>query len=196
MPEQRRVDPINRFNRWLLSARQAGNPKAEAGALATSDGRGRPSVRFVLLKGADSRGFVFYTDTRSEKGRDLHENPFASLAFYWDEIARQVRVSGPVEPVTGPEADAYWASRPRASRISATASRQSAPVKDREQILSVVRKLRQEFGRRDIPRPSYWSGFRIVPKRIEFWTQGAHRLHQRELFVRSGRKWRYVILQP
>jgi pyridoxamine 5'-phosphate oxidase len=196
MPERRRIDPVGRFNRWLLRARRSGNPKAEAGALATTGGRGRPSVRFVLVKQADARGFVFYTDMRSEKGRDLRQNPFASIAFYWDEIARQVRVSGRVEPVTVAEADSYWASRPRESRISATASTQSAPLKDREQLLSAARKLRREFARRDIPRPPYWSGFRIVPSRIEFWTQGPHRLHRRELFVKSGEKWKYTMLQP
>ena len=190
------VDPICRFNQWLLNARQAGNPKAEAGALATSDGPGRPSVRFVLLKQADSRGFVFFTDTRSEKGRELRENPFASLAFYWDETTRQVRISGPVEAVTESEADAYWATRPRESQLSASVSRQSAELKDRARLVAAVKKARQSFARREIPRPGYWSGYRLVPERIEFWTQGAHRLHRRELFVKHGTRWARVLLQP
>ncbi len=190
------IDPVSRFNQWLVRARQAGNPIPQAAALATSDRRGRPAVRFVLLKGADSRGFVFYTDMRSDKGRELRRNPFAALAFYWDETGRQVRVNGRVEPVSGPEADDYWASRPRASRISATVSTQSAGLTSRAELLAAAQKVRQSFAHREIPRPAYWSGFRLVPKRVEFWTRGANRMHRRELFARIGGKWKRSLLQP
>ncbi len=196
MPEKTQIDPIARFNRWLTQARRAGSTKAEAAALATSDQTGHPSVRFVLLKGADSRGFVFYTDTRSEKGRELRSNPYASIAFYWNETEKQVRVSGRVEPVSEPEADEYWASRPRESRISATVSTQSAILESRQHLLSAAQKARRSLAYRDIPRPAYWSGFRIIPQRIEFWTQGPYRLHKRELFQRAGAKWKCFLLQP
>lgn len=189
-------NPIARFNRWLEQARRAGVALAEAMALATADRRGRVSVRFVLVKQADEHGFVFYTDMRSRKGRELGENPYASLAFYWDPTGKQVRIDGPVEKVSEEEADAYWATRPRQSRLSASASRQSAVIEDRRGLVAMVEGLRQKFKGAPIPRPAYWSGFRLRPDAIEFWIRRSHRLHERELFVRAARGWKRLQLQP
>lgn len=168
----------------------------EAMALATAERRGRVSVRFVLVKQADERGFVFYTDMRSRKGCELRQNPYASLAFYWDPSGKQVRIDGPVEQVSAEEADAYWATRPRQSRLAASASRQSAVLADRRELLATVERLKRKFKRAAIARPSYWSGFRLRPQAIEFWTRRSHRLHERELYVRTSRGWKRSRLQP
>jgi pyridoxamine 5'-phosphate oxidase len=165
-------------------------------ALATAAGGGKTSVRFVLLKGIDERGFVFFTDTRSRKGRELDGNQFASLAFYWHPKGRQVRVEGRVEKVTPAEADAYWPTRPRQSRLAASASHQSARLYSRVKLLERCKQLAREFRGRDIPRPPYWTGFRVRPDAIEFWTNRAHRLHHREIYTRRARGWRRELLQP
>ena len=188
-------DPVRLFSRIYAKARKR-VPLYEAGALATADSRGRPSVRFVLLKGADESGFVFYTNTRSRKGRDLKRNPYASLAFYWDQIGKQVRIDGPAKLVSNREADAYWASRPWQSRLGGIASQQSRPMSSRAVLLWRVMLLKLKHPGRDIPRPKHWTGYRIVPERIEFWHRGVYRLHKRVLFTRSGRAWRRQILQP
>jgi pyridoxamine 5'-phosphate oxidase len=189
-------DPIRRFQRWLAQARQAGVPLPEAMALATADRRGRPSVRYVLLKGADARGFVFYTNRRSAKARDLRENARAAVAFYWDATGRQVRCEGRVTEVSPAEADAYWASRPRGSQIASTVSQQSAPLQSSAALVARYRELLREYDGMEVPRPDAWNGFRIVPERIEFWTRREPRLHKRELFVRSRGGWRMKLLQP
>lgn len=189
-------DPIAEFQRLLRRAREAQIPLPERMALATADGQGRPSVRFVLLKQVDERGFVFFTDDRSHKGRDLEANPRAAAAFYWNPLGKQVRVEGTVEPVSRAEADAYWETRPRGKRLAARASRQSAPLVDRKWLLARWETMKQKFRGVDVSRPPYWQGFRIVPESIEFWTHREHRLHQRELFVRSGRSWKKRLLQP
>src|SRR5262245_51938389 len=183
------TDPIARFRRWYReAARKADLPDACALATATRDGR--PSVRFVLLKGADAGGFVFFTDARSRKGGELRANPRAALAFYWHEAGRQVRVEGRVREVAGAEADAYWATRPRGSRLSAWASRQSAPIASRADLRRALLRLEARHRGAGIPRPAYWRGFRIVPEAIEFWVRGAYRLHFREKFLRRGGRWR------
>ncbi len=191
-----RADPIAKFLRWYAAARRARVPLADAMALATVGRSGTPSVRFVLLKGIGPRGFVFFTDTRSRKGRELDARPRASLAFYWHATGKQVRVEGQIEPVSAEEADAYWATRPRDSRLAASVSMQSAPMRSHAWLLARWRRLRRELGGRAIPRPVRWSGFRLVPGSIEFWTRGAHRLHLREDFVRTRRGWRRRLLQP
>jgi pyridoxamine 5'-phosphate oxidase len=165
-------------------------------ALATADRRGRPSVRYVLLKGADPRGFVFYTNTRSAKARDLRANRRAAIAFYWDATGRQVRCEGRVTEVSPAEADAYWASRPRGSQVASAVSRQSAPLESNEFLMARYRELLRSYEGAQVPRPEVWSGFRIVAERIEFWTRREPRLHRRELFVRSGGKWTMKLLQP
>ena len=165
-------------------------------ALATAGGRGAPSVRFVLLKGADRRGFVFFTDGRSRKGRELRASARAAVAFYWNRLGKQVRIEGRVEEVSPAEADTYWATRPRASQLAALASEQSAALAGRRALIARWTELRRRYRRRPVPRPPTWTGFRLVPASIEFWTHRAHRLHERELFVRTRAGWRRQLLQP
>lgn len=188
--------PVNRFKRWLEAARRAGEPLPEATALATADPAGGVAVRFVLLKGIDARGFVFYTDLRSRKGRHLIRNPRAALGFYWHKTGRQVRMEGTVERVTDAEADAYWSTRPVKSAISASVSWQSTGLSSRTSLVRAARALHRRLQGRRPPRPSRWTGLRVVPRKIEFWTQKPNRLHQRELFVASGNRWRRRLLQP
>ncbi|MCC6849606.1 MAG: pyridoxamine 5'-phosphate oxidase [Deltaproteobacteria bacterium] len=188
--------PIARFRRWYAEAERAGAPLPEAVALATADARGRPSVRYVLLKHADVRGFVFFTDGRSRKGRELEANPEAALACYWDALGRQVRVEGRVVVVDGPEADAYWATRPRESRLAASASTQSAPLASRAALVRRWRALGRRHPGDDVPRPPLWRGYRLAPRAIEFWTRGESRLHRRERFERRRGGWRRRLLQP
>jgi pyridoxamine 5'-phosphate oxidase len=193
---ERSRDPIKKFIRWLDDARERELPNYEAMALATAGPDGHPSVRFVLLKQVDERGFVFYTDCRSRKGRELRTNPRASLAFYWQPQGRQVRVEGRIEEVAPSEADQYWATRPRQSQIAASVSYQSAPLRSRALLLARMTKLAGKVRGRDVPRPREWSGFRLRPDAIEFWTHREHRLHNREIYLRRGSKWRRSLLQP
>ncbi len=172
-------DPFARFAAWLAEA-EAGEPDdANAMALATADAAGRPSLRMVLLKGVDHGGFVFYTNLESRKGADLAANPQAALLFHWKSLHRQVRVEGGVEPVTAAEADAYFATRARTSRIGAWASRQSRPLAGRFALEKRVAEFTLKFGIGDIPRPPHWSGFRLAPARFEFWQDRPFRLHDR-----------------
>jgi pyridoxamine 5'-phosphate oxidase len=189
------VDPIARFRRWYARAEASGAPLPDAMALATADARGRPTVRFVLLKGVGDDGFVFFTDSRSRKGRDLDANPRAAAVFYWHRTGRQVRIEGDVRGVSDAEADAYWASRPRESRLAAASSTQSAPIAARSELMRRWRALARSLPD-GVPRPAAWRGFRIVPDAIEFWTRGEHRLHDRERFERVRGGWRRTRLQP
>jgi pyridoxamine 5'-phosphate oxidase len=189
-------DPIARFHRWFREAGRARLPLPEAMALGTTGRGGVPSVRFVLLKRADARGFVLFTDRRSAKGRDLDRNARAALVFHWHLLGRQVRIGGRVVPVSPAEADAYWRTRPRPSQLAALASRQSAPLPSRTWLMARWRRLRRQYRGRPIPRPPGWTGFRVVPHSIEFWTRRQHRLHHRELFVRTRRGWERRLLQP
>jgi len=189
-------DPIAKFIRWLDDARALKIPNYEAMALATAEPDGRPSVRFVLLKGIDQRGFVFFTDSRSRKGRELGANPRASLAFYWQPNGRQVRVEGPIEEIAPSDADEYWSTRPRQSQLAASASYQSAPLRSRALLLAQVARLATKLRGREVPRPRGWLGFRLRPDAIEFWTHREHRLHDREVYFRRGSNWRRGLLQP
>jgi pyridoxamine 5'-phosphate oxidase len=189
-------DPIAKFIRWLEDAQRARIPNYEAMALATAARNGKSSVRFVLLKGIDQRGFMFFTDARSRKGRELRSNPHGSLAFYWQPKGRQVRVQGRVEEITAAEADAYWPTRPRQSQLAASASHQSARLRSRAELLARVARLARKFRGREVPRPPLWTGFRMCPDAIEFWTHREHRLHDREIYFRHGRGWRRDLLQP
>ena len=165
-------------------------------ALATADTAGRPSVRFVLLKQADERGFVFFTDARSRKGRELRDRPAAAVVFYWHETGKQVRIEGRIEVVDDAEADAYWETRPRESRLAASVSTQSAALDSRARLLGDWRRLQKTLDGKAIPRPRAWRGFRLVPTAIEFWRRGDHRLHERERWVRRRAGWTRTKLQP
>jgi pyridoxamine 5'-phosphate oxidase len=190
------VDPIVKFRRWYAAAARADIRLPDAMALATASKTGAPSVRFVLLKAVDERGFVFFTDGRSRKGHELAARRRAALAFYWDPIGKQVRIEGRVVPVSASEVEAYWATRSRGKRLAAASSTQSAPMPSHAWLLARWRRLQRELGRAPVPRPDAWGGYRIVPDAIEFWTRGAHRLHLRERCERGRRGWRRVLLQP
>ena len=189
------LEPLAPFRRWLDEAWK-GEPNAHAMTLATTAADGRPSARVVLLKGFDERGFVFYTNLESRKSIELFANPYAALCFLWKSMNRQVRVEGPVERVADGEADAYFASRPRDSQIGAWASDQSRPLENRAELERRVEAYSRRFGESTIPRPAYWSGFRVIPGRVEFWQERPFRLHDRLLFVREGEEWRRERLFP
>jgi len=196
MSEKQEIDPLPRFRNWFEEARKTEPSDPEAMTLATADAHGRPSARMVLLKGADETGFVFYTNLESRKGRELEANPYAALLFHWKSLRRQVRIEGPVTPVGDTEADEYFHSRPRGSRIGAWASTQSRPMKGMFELEKRVAEYTAKFGLGDIPRPQHWSGFRLQPERIEFWKEGRFRLHERIVHIRDGDSWRLERLFP
>src|SRR5262249_25302732 len=189
-------DRVSRFEKLFAEAKRRREPLPEAMAVATSTPDGRASARFVLMKQIDRRGFLFFTDARSSKGRDLLTNAYAAGVFYWHRTGKQVRIEGSVERASGGEVDAYWETRPRSSRLAALASRQSAPIVGRRELLTKVRRLKRTLRGRPVPRPGAWVGFRIVADRIEIWSRRLHRLHHRELFVRRGSRWEQRLLQP
>jgi pyridoxamine 5'-phosphate oxidase len=179
-------DPFGLYARWMEEA-IAGEPvDPNAMAVATVDTDGLPNVRMILLKGADERGFVFYTNCESAKGHELAAEPKAALLFYWKSLHRQIRIRGSIEPVSDAEADAYFGSRSRESRIGAWASSQSRPLQSREALEAAVAARAAEFEGKDVPRPPHWHGYRVVPREIEFWASGAHRLHDRIVFRRPA----------
>jgi pyridoxamine 5'-phosphate oxidase len=190
-------DPFELFDQWFAEARAAEPNDPEAMALATADAAGRPSVRMVLLKGHGRDGFVFYTNLGSRKGGELATNPRVALAFHWKSLRRQVRVEGPVEPVPAAEADAYYESRTRDSQISAWASDQSRPLDRRETMEARFAEIARKYEGKPVPRPPHWAGFRVKPRQIEFWIDGAHRLHHRRLFVvDDAGAWTEGLLYP
>jgi pyridoxamine 5'-phosphate oxidase len=189
-------DPIVRFRVSFARAAESEGFAAERVALASADAEGRPSVRFVLLKEVDSRGFVFYTNLGSRKARELRENPRAALAFHWSSTGEQVRVEGSVERASEQAADAYFATRPRGSQLGAWASQQSAPIDSREELERKVSELERTYEGRPIPRPDFWGGFRIVPSEIEFWHDRSDRLHDRILYTRTPSGWTLTRLSP
>lgn len=194
------TDPDALFEEWLAEAVLSEPNDPAAMALATVDAEGRPSVRMVLLKGHDERGFVFYTNRQSRKGTDLAANTNAALLFHWKSLRRQVRVEGPVGPVGEDEADAYFATRARDSQLGAWASDQSRPMPDRATFEARYQEMKTRFEGADVPRPPHWSGYRLRAERIEFWNDRAFRLHERRLFVRAGAGgeggWEESLLYP
>ncbi|WP_106640903.1 pyridoxamine 5'-phosphate oxidase [Allosphingosinicella vermicomposti] len=191
------TDPHFLFDQWLAEAADAEPNDPNAMALATVGADGQPSVRMVLLKGHDAGGFVFYTNLDSRKGGELDTaNARAALLFHWKSLRRQVRIEGPVESVSAEEADAYFATRSRDSQLGAWASDQSRPLDARETFQARYEDMRIRFEGGDVPRPPRWSGFRVLPERIEFWLDRAHRLHERRLFVRGEEGWTEGLLYP
>ncbi|MEN3793582.1 pyridoxamine 5'-phosphate oxidase [Fulvimarina sp. MAC3] len=186
-------DPFALFAKWLAAAEASEVNDANALSLATVFPDGQPDVRIVLLKDFDERGFVFYTNFESAKGQQILGSLRAAMAFHWKSQRRQVRVRGTVEVVSDEEADAYYHSRPRGSRIGAWASRQSRPLESREALEARVMELQEQYGEGDIPRPPHWSGFRLVPVAIEFWQDGEYRLHDRALYERANPDAPWVI---
>jgi len=187
---------VAEFRACLEAARAAQTLEPTAMTLATTDSDGRLSARVVLLKGLDPRGFVFYTNLESDKGRQLQAVPRAALTFFWAPVARQVRVEGLAEPVSTAEADAYFASRPRGSQIGAWASRQSRPLSGREVLEAEVERVESQYRDRPVPRPPHWSGFRVRPDMVEFWYGREYRLHDRFRWALEGDHWRCQRLFP
>jgi pyridoxamine 5'-phosphate oxidase len=190
--------PFDLFDVWFNEAKNKEKPYPDAMTLATADANGRPSARIVLLKGFDERGFVFYTNYESRKGDQLAENSFAALCFHWKSLEKCVRIEGAVTRVDGAESDEYFASRPRGSQLGAWASIQSRPMSGRFDLEKRVAEFTAKFGLGKVPRPDHWGGFRLIPDRIEFWSEGKFRLHDRQLYTRDAedKGWNLQKLFP
>jgi pyridoxamine 5'-phosphate oxidase len=190
-------DPIRQFERWYDKVLENNLPEPNAMTLATAGSNGMPSARVVLLKGFDQRGFVFYTNYESQKGRELDENPHAAIVFFWAQLQRQVRVAGEVSKVPAGESEAYFHTRPPGSQIGAWASRQSRVLSNREELESRMWELARQYAGRDVPLPPFWGGYCLRPSRIEFWQNRPNRLHDRFLYSRSGGgDWKIERLYP
>ncbi|MDE3084390.1 MAG: pyridoxamine 5'-phosphate oxidase [Verrucomicrobiota bacterium] len=190
------ADPIAQFNAWFDEAVRGNVPEPTAMALATADAQGNPAVRIVLLKHADERGFVFYTNLKSAKAADLDANPRAALCFYWNQIGRQVRINGRTEPVSDAEADAYFATRPRLSQLGAWASKQSQRMSGYLELERSCAAYAVRYALGSVPRPPFWSGYRVVPDRLEFWCQKNFRRHERLLYIYEAGQWNRHWLFP
>jgi pyridoxamine 5'-phosphate oxidase len=188
-------NPFRQFDKWFKQALDAQLPEPNTMTLATVDPRGRPSARIVLIKGVDERGFVFFTNYESRKGRELADNPHASLLFYWIELERQVRIEGTVVKTSDAESDTYFASRPVGSRIGAWASEQSKAIESRAVLEAREREFSAQYGDNP-PRPPHWGGYRLIPDAIEFWQGRPSRLHDRMFYTRSGTDWTIARLSP
>ena len=189
-------EPFTRFGVVFEEAKRAQPKDPNAMSVATVDARGRPSVRVCLLKGFDVQGFVFFTNHRSHKGRDLLGQQVAALNFHWPALEQQVRIEGGVAQVSAQEADEYFASRPRESQLGAWASEQSAPLSSREALEARLEAITTQYANSVVPRPPHWGGFRVSPERIEFWKAHPYRLHWREAYVRAGDGWEKSLLNP
>ena len=189
-------DPMVEFSRWFAQAQEAEVTEPNAMTLATATATGAPSARLVLLKGFDERGFVFFTDYRSRKGQELEENPQAALVFYWGELERQIRITGPVERTSAEESDAYYRTRPLGSRLGAWVSHQSLVIPSRAQLEHELEEVQARFPDGNVPLPPYWGGYRVRAEVIEFWQGRESRLHDRIRYVRDGERWRIERLSP
>ncbi len=190
------IDPVERFNIAMARAEASGIKLPNAMSLATADSTGKPSVRMMLLKGADARGFIFYTNLKSRKGHELEKNENVSLCFWWPVLEEQVRIEGKVKKVSDREADEYFATRPRGSQIGAWASEQSNRLESREELLTRAAELEKKYHGKTVPRPPYWSGFIVEPSKIEFWFGKPDRLHERFLYSKQGKNWNLEQLYP
>jgi pyridoxamine 5'-phosphate oxidase len=191
-----RIDPFERFREVFARAEATGMKLPNAMTVSTIAEDGQPTTRWVLLKGFDERGFVFYTNFESRKGRHILARPKVALNFYWRDLDVQVQIEGTASPVSDEEADAYFATRPRASQLGAWASQQSRPLPSRARLLADVAKAEARYLGREVPRPPHWSGFRVAPHRFEFWVNRAFRLHERTLYERTEKGWRSQTLYP
>lgn len=192
------TEPFALFAQWYAEARASEVNDSNAMALATVNAAGQPSVRMVLLKGHGPEGFIFYTNSHSRKGGELTAQPQVALLFHWKSLRRQIRIEGPVTPVDSATADAYFATRSRDSQLGAWASEQSAPLDARATFEARYAEVTQRFDGADVPRPPHWLGYRVTPARVEFWRDGAHRLHERRVFTRDAgdESWRSGLLYP
>lgn len=196
-PAQAKKNPFELFHAWFAEAKQNEKEDPDAACVATVDKDGMPNARMVLIRKVDEHGFVFFTNYESRKGQEILNNPKAAICYHWKSLQRQVRVQGSVGKVTDAEADAYFNSRPRNSRIGAWASKQSQLLLNRDELLNRVEEFEKKFdGVENPPRPSHWSGFRIVPERIEFWQQTEFRLHERQVYTLQNGIWQNQLLYP
>ena len=193
---QPQKDPIEEFQRLFQKAKREDGIDATVSTLATADTDAQPSARAVLLKHVDHRGFVFYTNLISRKAREIEANPQAALCLYWPWMDTQVRIEGRVEPISDEESDAYFQSRPRGSQLGAWTSKQSQPLASRQELVTRYLKIKTRFLNKEIPRPDFWGGYRIVPSRMEIWHNQLYRLHDRFLYLREGGGWTVQRLYP
>ncbi|MFQ5865131.1 MAG: pyridoxamine 5'-phosphate oxidase [bacterium] len=191
-----KTDPIRRFAQLYDKIVKPDIPETSAVVLATASRDGKPSARVVLLKEFDEQGFVFYTNLESRKAKELQVNPYCALCFYWEQIDYQVRVEGMAVRVSDSEADEYFASRPKDSQISSWASQQSTTLGERQELGARFNKYKKMFESRDVPRPPFWSGYRVLPERVEFWKRRENRLHERTLYIRENASWVLKLLYP
>jgi pyridoxamine 5'-phosphate oxidase len=189
-------NPIDQFKLWFEEANAKGIKKAESFSLATSTKDGKPSVRILLFKGLNNKGFKFYTNFESMKAKDLENNPQASMLFYWSPLERQVRIDGVVQKLSEKENDMYWSTRPRGSQIGAHSSTQSSVVNSREELENRFNEVEKQFEGKDIPRPNYWGGYILIPESIEFWEGLPNRLHDRILYQHKNNSWQLKRLAP
>ena len=194
--DRKDLDPFAVFEEWFALAQEAEPNDPHAMALASVDAEGLPDVRIVLLNSRDARGFCFFTNFESAKGRQLLAHPQAAIVLHWKSLRRQIRMRGPLEQVSPAEADAYFASRARGSQIASSASDQSRPLESRAALLAKVDALTAQVGEAPVVRPAHWSGFRLVPSSMEFWKDGQYRLHDRVRFTRDGAGWSSARLYP
>ena len=189
-------DPLAFFGKWFVEAQAAEVSEVNAMTLATVSKNSKPHARIVLLKGLDKDGFVFYTNYDSDKGREIEDNPFGALIFFWHEVERQVRVEGRVERVSEEENDVYFQSRPEGSKLGAWSSPQSQPIPDRSILENNYHHYEQQFSGKEISRPVYWGGYRVIPEKVEFWQGRSNRMHDRIVFVRSDAAWKKFRIAP